>query len=73
MQEVLDKRLEGIEKKKQKVRVTKNTKKGLVRPKTATVRSSQIEKKPENKKKIVNGEMQPRYSENTPMVNISFL
>lgn len=40
MQETLEKKLEGIEKKKQKTRVVKNTKKGLVRPKTATVRGS---------------------------------
>ena len=38
MQELLEKRLEAIDKKKQKARLAKNTRKGLVWPKTATFR-----------------------------------
>jgi hypothetical protein len=70
MAEVLEKRLEAIAKRKSKQRVLKNTKKGLVRPKTAGVRSPP----PLSKKDITpEGEMQSRYDAKTPLVNISYI
>ena len=69
----MEKRLEAIEKKKQKSRVTKNTKKGLNRPRTAGVRSPSgfQTDEPKRKEEGIKGEMRPRYK--GPLVNISFI